>query len=401
MDTAAAPFIGTSHRHLNKLLIATFILSLALFCWWIWMLIQPARYSISADTSTQNRYIIAAIGPLTGPHAARGLPFFYFSHLIEAYINEQGGINGMPIAIIWEDGQCQPAAARSLADKLLKTYQPQAFLAGICSEEFIAAAPLAQSRKILSFSPTADSTQSASLGQYIARTGPNHNHLAQAATKILTEKSISQVTIINTLQQSSQTLTTEFQRQFGQSDSRTTNSITYEATLSAELTNSLSAQPPQAIFLIPDTIPNGIDILWQLHQANLNIPIVTTPLLANHQLAIANPQLFKSVINIEQAELPNEVATQLLEQYRQQYGRQPEYPGSMAALYQIISDIQLAAPQTNLNGRSLAENITDPPPAIAQKTSLKLDRFGQSPFTLNQTTFDPKPQSQNLFTYPQ
>jgi branched-chain amino acid transport system substrate-binding protein len=64
-------------------------------------------------------YKIGAILPLTGNLAILGEPEKNGMSLAEEIINQQGGINGRPIKIIFEDSKGQPKEAVSIANKFI------------------------------------------------------------------------------------------------------------------------------------------------------------------------------------------------------------------------------------------------------------------------------------------
>jgi branched-chain amino acid transport system substrate-binding protein len=69
---------------------------------------------------TENTIKIGAIGPISGPVAAVGVPVKKGLESYIKYINDQGGVNGRKIELVWEDDQFNPANALAAAKKLVE-----------------------------------------------------------------------------------------------------------------------------------------------------------------------------------------------------------------------------------------------------------------------------------------
>jgi len=87
----------------------------------------------------QNEVSIAAVGPLTGPAAARGKDVERAVRMAVDEVNAAGGINGKHIQLtVYDDGD-EPARARQVAEKIATTTSAMAVLGQVASSAAVAA----------------------------------------------------------------------------------------------------------------------------------------------------------------------------------------------------------------------------------------------------------------------
>jgi branched-chain amino acid transport system substrate-binding protein len=90
-------------------------------------------------------------------------------------INETGGINGIPVELIYEDDNTNPKTAVSAFNKLLATQNLPIVIAGVTSKSAMALAPNAESKKIVLFSPCSSTPDYTNAGDYIFRNWSSDN----------------------------------------------------------------------------------------------------------------------------------------------------------------------------------------------------------------------------------
>ena len=116
---------------------------------------------------------IGFIGPLTGEASPYGVDTLNGAKLAVDEINEAGGVNGRMIEIIAEDGRCTGTDAASAAQKLVNVDKVVAIVGGQCSGETLAAAPIAESAKVVMISPVSSSPDVTAAGDFIFRDYPS------------------------------------------------------------------------------------------------------------------------------------------------------------------------------------------------------------------------------------
>ena len=130
---------------------------------------------ISDQPITQNTtpIKIGFIGPMTGDAAHYGENMQVALNIAATEINNTGGINGRPIELLTEDGQCDTKASLNAANKLINISKVPVIIGGVCSAETLATAPLAENSKIVLISPASTNPQITTAGDYIFRLIPS------------------------------------------------------------------------------------------------------------------------------------------------------------------------------------------------------------------------------------
>ncbi len=123
-----------------------------------------------ADTSPIK---LGFIGPLTGDTSAIGQNAKAAVEIAVEEVNSGGGVGGRMIEVIYEDGQCDGAAASNAANKLINIDKVVMILGGACSGETSAFTGLAEQTQtpVLSYCSSAPAISQA--GDFIFRNYPS------------------------------------------------------------------------------------------------------------------------------------------------------------------------------------------------------------------------------------
>ncbi len=113
------------------------------------------------------------IGPLTGDAVSYGSDTLNAVSLAVDARNASGGIMGKHIVLIAEDGKCNGADSANAAQKLVNVDKVIAIVGGQCSSETLAAAPIAESAKVVLLSPFSSHPDITAAGQYVFRNYPS------------------------------------------------------------------------------------------------------------------------------------------------------------------------------------------------------------------------------------
>jgi branched-chain amino acid transport system substrate-binding protein len=135
---------------------------------------------------------IGGIMPLTEGGAAYGLPAQIVAQSAVERINEQGGVNGKNLAIIWEDGKCNVRDASTATQSLVNVDEVKVILGGFCSDETLAAAQITEDNDVILFSSASSSPKVTNAGDFVFRNYPSDSSqgklLAQIAQDLEMEK---------------------------------------------------------------------------------------------------------------------------------------------------------------------------------------------------------------------
>ncbi|MBW2991330.1 ABC transporter substrate-binding protein, partial [Candidatus Woesearchaeota archaeon] len=112
---------------------------------------------------------IASVLPLTGPAAYAGTWISQGLELALEEVNREGGVNGRPLEIIYEDDQCNPQRAVTAMNKLIYADGIKVVLGPQCSSGILAAAPIAEKEEVIILAPIGSSPKITHAGDFIFR----------------------------------------------------------------------------------------------------------------------------------------------------------------------------------------------------------------------------------------
>ena len=123
------------------------------------------------ENGTQNRTTIKIgyFGDLTGPTFNFGKSAYNGVLMAATDINQNGGINGRQIDIVFEDDKGSPEEAARLTAKLIDQDKVVALIGEVASGNTLAAAPKAQAAKVPMISPSSTNPAVTQVGDYIFR----------------------------------------------------------------------------------------------------------------------------------------------------------------------------------------------------------------------------------------
>ena len=73
----------------------------------------------NGNSAKDDSFVIGGIGPLTGDYATYGVSVKQGAELAVKEINEAGGINGVPVTLLFEDDQVDAEMAVNAYNKLM------------------------------------------------------------------------------------------------------------------------------------------------------------------------------------------------------------------------------------------------------------------------------------------
>jgi len=116
---------------------------------------------------------IGAILPLTGDAALYGQNIKKGIDLATAEINQEGGIHGENITVIYEDSKANPADGVSAFNELVDIYKVPAILGDAVSSVTLTIAPVANRKKVVVLSPLSSAPAITQAGDFIFRNVPS------------------------------------------------------------------------------------------------------------------------------------------------------------------------------------------------------------------------------------
>jgi branched-chain amino acid transport system substrate-binding protein len=146
-----ASFEGAFMRRLLPLLVATIAL-------------------VACTKRNPNEIVVGQYGSMTGAEATFGQSTSQGIELATDQVNDAGGIKGKKIRLSTMDDMGKAEDAASVVTRLIEQEHAVAILGEVASSRTLAAAPIAQSKKIPMITPSSTNPKVTEVGDYIFRT---------------------------------------------------------------------------------------------------------------------------------------------------------------------------------------------------------------------------------------
>ena len=240
---------------------------------------------------------IGWISDLSGPQAKYGA--FEAGTLAMEEINKNGGINGRPLKIIFEDGKCNGTAAVNAMQKLVNIDKVNVVLGGHCSPESLAIAPIAEKNHVIMLASITTSPGLTKAGDYIFRTSPISTVQSGILAKYMTEKlGLKNVGIIYEQTDYARPIAEGLKQSFETNGGQVIASEAYNPGSNdfRTIILKIKALKPDAVFVSPQSPDAGMNILKQINELGLNTKIFGNDVLANMINIQKEPNLFEGLI---------------------------------------------------------------------------------------------------------
>jgi branched-chain amino acid transport system substrate-binding protein len=140
---------------------------------------------------------IGFTGPLSGEVASYGENARTAVEIAVEEINAQGGIDGRPLEVIYEDDVCNGSDAASAAQKLVNVDGVSIALSSVCSPAVLGSAPVFEDAGVVQFAYCATAPSISDAGEYIFRNVPSDSfQTKKAADYIVNELGKKKVAVV-------------------------------------------------------------------------------------------------------------------------------------------------------------------------------------------------------------
>lgn len=304
--------------------------------------------SVKAD---EDVFKIGYIVPLTGDSASYGIPSKQSAAITEKELNSKGGIAGKSVKFIYEDGKCSEQDAKIAAEKLVEQDKVQILYGGSCSDEFLASAPIAQAKKIITVTTSATSPKISTLGKYIFRINPSDSLAGRAAAQYATNKMQAKTaTVIAENTSYGRALEGVFIEEFTLLGGKITNDLQYETgdTDFTEILAAVKKQPSDLIYILPQSPTPGVLIVKSLKEQGAKSKLLTAEVLLTREDVAKQGSVLSNLTGIESYfDTNNPKAQQLMEEYKKEYGKENSYPTDLVGINDTFFMLKEAYEKTN------------------------------------------------------
>ena len=177
-----------------------------------------------------NASSVGCITPLTGDGADYGAATKRGLDLATEKINNNGGVNGKPLRVIYEDDQMSGRVATNAIQKLITIDRVPVIIGAFGSSVTLAIAPIAEKNKVVLFSASSTADAIRDAGDYIFRDVPTNRAQGKTAALFAAQYLHARTaSILHINNDYGVSLTEAFEKAFPSTDRRLLSTDTYTA----------------------------------------------------------------------------------------------------------------------------------------------------------------------------
>ncbi|MCA9352772.1 ABC transporter substrate-binding protein [Patescibacteria group bacterium] len=293
----------------------------------LFLLFVVAIVSISKNNKTEEEFRdpikIGWVSGMTGTSSKYGT--FEAGKMAMDEINAAGGINGRPLEIIFEDGQCKGTVAAQAANKLINIDNVKIILGGHCTPESAAIQPIAEKNKVLLFASVTSSPTMSNIGEYFFRT----TSISTIQSYILANKAYNDLNLRNIAVYYEQTDYAEpIAEKFKEEFEKLGGNISVFEGFAPE-TNDFRTSLTKAkvnnvdgIFMSPQRPDAGINLVKQIAELNLNVQLFGNDIMSGEYIVSDLAEYVEGMLvaSPEYDEENNPKSKKFAESYYENYG---------------------------------------------------------------------------------
>ena len=270
---------------------------------------------------------IGAVLPLTGSAGIWGENAKMGMEIALEEVNNEGGINGRPVKIIYEDSQSEPSMAVSSLRKLIATHEVQAVIGDIASSNVLAMAPVAQAERTVLLSPGASNPDISKAGEYIFRNWQSDALEGEVDAKFAYEDmKYKRMAILYVNNAYGTGLMTVFEHHFKKMGGEITAIESFEqgATDMRTQLQKIQKARPESIYM-PGYPPEMMIVLKQARELRIEIPFLSVQAFDDPKiLEVAGDAAEGVVFSVPKPPDPaEEVVRKFQVKYKKKYNRDP------------------------------------------------------------------------------
>jgi len=274
---------------------------------------------------------IGFIGPLTGFGTAWGIEQKNAVDIAVEEINNNGGINGRKIEILYQDGKCDGKEAATAAQKLINIDKVK-ILMPVCSAETLAVAPIAEENKVLVLAVWPTNPAVSDAGDYIFRNSYSDEDTAKVMAETI-KKKYNRVAVITELTDYPVGVRDAFKKYF-EGDIFEEGYQPNSKDVRTQVTKLLF-QKPEAILINPNSPATGLAVLQQLKELGFAGALYGNFFGSSSE--VINAEEAQSMIFFADPVVEdNSIKKHLFSEYQQKYNKKPDFEFAVGATYDAI-----------------------------------------------------------------
>lgn len=217
-------------------------------------------------------YRIGAVHPLTGDGAEYGLPVQRVIERAVQDLNTEWAARNLRLEVVFADGECNAEAARAAAQRLVEEESVRVIFGGTCSDETLGMSPYTEVNRVLLLTPLSSSDQISDAGDYVFRMAPRNSAQVAAMVAYLEKREFRRYALLTTDTKLGQDL----RRSYLASLPTINGEIVADEVIAPDAKNvaaeaaRIAAASPDAVIVLPQTIPDAGLYVTALHHAGVD-----------------------------------------------------------------------------------------------------------------------------------
>ncbi|TRZ64898.1 MAG: hypothetical protein D4Q79_00470 [Spirochaetia bacterium] len=268
---------------------------------------------------------IGVLTPLTGQIAEYGQNVKAGLDLAVQEINNNGGVNGKKIQLIYQDTKCDPKETTSAFNNLVDIQGIKYILGSVCSSEVLAIAPLANNKKVIIIGAAASSPDITNAGDYIFRVYPSDDYEAKVAAETIYNKLDKKSSAIIYLNNDyGKALKDVFESYYKNLGGNIVDSEGYEQSAKDFRTQlvKIKEKNPEAVYMISYPVDGGL-LVKQARALNINSQFIGTSGSKGTDIIKNGGNATEGLMAITIAGATGMAAQKFNQSYENYYGKKP------------------------------------------------------------------------------
>ena len=273
--------------------------------------------------ASEETLTIGFIGPLTGDAVSYGEPISNAVRLAVDDINQSGGVDGLLLEVVYEDGRCTNEDSLNAAQKLVNIDRVNMIVGGICSGEALAMVPVTEAAGVVVISPSASSPDLTGIGPYFFRNSPSDNEGGRKLAEVVM-KDHKKVALISEETDYAQGFARVFKENvlLGDGEVVADENFTPETSDFRSLLTKIKAANPEAIFVNPQTEIASGTIVKQARELGITAPLFGSNVTGGMSAIEIAGEHMEGLVFVDAPGLSpaNPKSVAFLDSYRARYG---------------------------------------------------------------------------------
>lgn len=298
----------------------------------------------SQKNKTDSPIKVGVSVPLTGDAASLGEFAKNVSDMAVEKINAEGGVNGRPIELVYEDDSCQPAKAISAVQKLISVDKVKTIVISTCSGAVVPTIPVAAEAGVFILSGISTSPTLTDASPMFARTVPSDTSQGTALAEYALAKGYKKVAIIHESTDYPTSIKDAFASVYADDKTGSSENKIVTEGFAAGTTDfrtifaKVKAEKPDALFLIPGSPAAGDRLISDFEKTDWKIQLMGGDIFSGgSEIVMKHKNTVEGMAVAEQKAGPDTAEyVQFRNEYKKRFGKDLIYESRAQSQYDLF-----------------------------------------------------------------